>query len=230
MIPKTSDAGQGLGSVNPGLFYRNGVKPNLVSPIFLESARPAGALFGHYGPNMTNVEERWPNVDEVQYRSGFPDDTTGYPWAAQEPEFLVGGGPYGAEGAALMNHPAATRISGDYRSSMEKALTQTSSIVPAYIQTSWVHNPIATFFFGCAAIWIAYEILFGGGRPDQPIQRAATSAGRTAAAPGQAAQRTAQRTGSDAAGGVVKGVEDITKGAVETVEDAVDAVTPGSDG
>lgn len=226
MIPKTVDAGQGLGSVNSGLFFRNGIKPNLVSPIFLESARPAGSLFGHYGPNMTNVEERWPTVDEVQYRSLFPDDTTGYPWSAQEPEFLVGGGPYGAEGAALMNHPASTRISGDLRSPMEKALTQTSGIVPAYIQSSWVHNPIATFFFGCAAIWIAYEILFGGGRPDQPVQRAATSAGRTAAVPG----RTVQREASDTSGNVVKAVEDIAKGATETVEDAVDAVTPGNDG
>lgn len=227
MIPSRTDA-SGLGSVNSGLFFRNGVRPGLVSPIWGKTGAPPGTVFGRYGPHKTSVEEPANSPREQQYRTLFEDDVTGQPWTAPEPEFNVGGGPYGAEGAALMNHPASTRISGDLRTSLEKSLVSTSQWnVPEYLRGQWANNPIATLFFGFAAIWIAWEILFNPPNESRGVQGAASSAGRTVAAPGAAVAGAATGAASKSADTVTETATDVVGGAVDTVEDAVEAVLPG---
>jgi hypothetical protein len=203
-------------------FYPNGVKPNIINPIFGETARPEGAVFrGPSGRQKTDVDPTTGYPGTKEYGTGFRSDTTGAPWVSGQGN-PQGGGPIGVES---IGNPAAFEGSvagGDRRNTAEKIIDTYGLLTPSNLAERWADNPVSTLFFGLAFIWIANQVLFRD--DDNNIANTTQSIGRTAAAPGQ----IATRTGKTATKTAIDATNEVATKAIDTVEDVVDTATGGS--
>lgn len=208
----------GIGLFPQDYIYRNGIRSNIINPIFQESARPVGSVFrGPSGPGKTLVDNptQWPGA--VKFGQGFREDDTGIPWLSSDPKFLQSGGPVGKE---TVNNPQAYQGSlqtKDQRTAVEKQWDIYKWFSPQHFVEAWADNPVATLLFAAAALWLANEIFLN----DPEIERTIETGGRTVAAPGRAASSGVVATAKGATDTVSDGVAAV----VDTVEDVVDTAT-----